>query len=373
MRRILYIADTLARTGLASQLLVLARGIAKRDCDVQVLTLDRRGALAGELRDAGIEVTEIGRRWRADPVAWWQLRRTVRQLRPDIMHTWGLDLATFAAVVESGRGRPIVAGHYRFDPHKNAAAWRLERRLSESVRRQVANSALIRNWYAAHGLLVSQFSVIPFGVPLNATSDVTRAQLLNEFRLPANAKLIGVVGRLVPEKRVRDLIWAADLLRVLHDNLRVLIIGDGPERPILEQYARLASDLDHIRFLGERNDLARIMPHFDVLWNADENRGHTASILEAMAAGVPVLASDTPFNRELVVENETGYLIPLGTRSGRADRARHTDRIFSDAALAARLGKAARDRAHAHFDAEHMIELHAELYASKGVAEGEPN
>ena len=198
---------------------------------------------------------------------------------------------------------------------------------------------------SSHGLPAEKFAVIPPGVPPAPASDVSREELLRELQLPADARLIGVVGRLVPEKRVKDLIWAADLLRVLHDNLRLLVIGDGPQRPQLEQYARMASDLDHIRFLGERSDVWRIMPHLDVLWNASENRSQSISILEAMAAGVPVIASDTPMNRELVVEGETGYLIPLGSRAGRAARARHTDRIFTDPELA-RPPRGCRSSAH---------------------------
>src|SRR5204863_4343082 len=138
-----------------------------------------------------------------------------------------------------------------------------------------------------------KFTVIPPGVPTPQPSDVSREQLLREQQLPADARLIGVIGRLVPKNRVKDLIWAADLLRVLHDNLRLLIIGDGPLRPQLEEYARLASDVEHIRFLGERPDLSRIVPHFDVLWNGAENVGTSISILQAMTAGVPVIASDT--------------------------------------------------------------------------------
>ncbi len=180
--------------------------------------------------------------------------------------------------------------------------------------------------------------------------------MLRELQLPSYARLIGVVGKLVPDSRVQDLIWAADLLRVLHDNLRMLIIGDGPLRSQLEQYARLASDLDHIRFLGERSDLWRIMPHFDVLWNGSENRSVSSSILEAMAAGVPVIASDVPVNREVIVPDETGYLIPLGRRSGRADRARHTDRIFSHATIAERLGSASSRRISEQFSHEKMIQ-----------------
>ena len=199
-------------------------------------------------------------------------------------------------------------------------------------------------------------------MPSAPNSDVSRGQLLLELQLPPNARLIGVIGRLVPEKRVQDLIWAADLLRVLHDNLRMLIIGDGPLRSQLEQYARMASDLDHIRFLGERDDVWRIMPHLDVLWNGSDNRSVSMAILEAMAAGVPVVASDVPVNRELVIHGETGYLIPIGRRSGRADRARHTDRIFSDTTNSAKLGAAAIQKAKSRFSLDAMVQRHVQLY-----------
>jgi glycosyltransferase involved in cell wall biosynthesis len=189
--------------------------------------------------------------------------------------------------------------------------------------------------------------------------------LLQELQLPADARLIGVVGRLVPEKRVKDLIWAADLLRVLHDNLRVLVIGDGPLRLQLEQYARMASDLEHIQFLGERDDVWRIMPHLDVLWDGSEGRSHSIAILEAMAAGVPVVASDTPMNRELVVEGETGHLVPLHERSGRADRARHTDRIFGDSENGRRLAANGRCRAAEYFSSDRMVQSYTELYESR--------
>ena len=176
---------------------------------------------------------------------------------------------------------------------------------------------------------------------------------------PPDARLIGVVGRLWPQKRVKDLIWAADLLRVLHDNLRLLVIGDGPERATLERFARLASDLDHIRFLGHRDDAWRIMPHLDVFWNGSGYEGQPNAVMEAMAAGVPVVASDIPGNRELVVPGETGYLVPI---AGRAARARATDQIFNDPALAARLGAAARERMLEHFSIDENVRRHAELY-----------
>jgi glycosyltransferase involved in cell wall biosynthesis len=191
--------------------------------------------------------------------------------------------------------------------------------------------------------------------------------------LPADARLIGVVGRLTPEKRVRDLIWAADLLRVLHDNLRMLIIGAGPLRTQLEQYARMASDLDHIRFLGERGDVWRIMPHLDVLWNGSDNRSVSIAILDAMAAGVPVVASDVPVNRELIVHGETGYLVPIGHRSGRADRARYTDRIFNDATLAVRMSANAHKSVAQNLSVEKMVSKYSHLYPKAIHGSGSPH
>jgi glycosyltransferase involved in cell wall biosynthesis len=362
MPRILHIIDSLDYHCAATQLLVLARSLARQGFDVHVCALDQHAPRLAEFMAAGVSTTVIPRRWTLDPLADWQLVRHVRRLRPDVVHTWNSVPGMFGPIAA---GCPFISGHYRIDPWKLNWEWALERRFARHASRYVTNSESVRAWCMRNGLPTEKFTVIPSGIEPARCSDLSREVLLREMRLPADANLIGVVGRLIPEKRVKDLIWAADLLRVLHDNLRLLIIGDGPLWRQLEEYARLASDLDHIRFLGAGSDVWRIMPHLDVLWNASENVGQSAAILEAMAAGVPVVASDTPTNRELVVEGETGYLIPLGTRAGRAARARHTDQVFTLTDLAARLGRAARDRTLHYFSAERLAKKHVELYETR--------
>ncbi len=397
MRRILHIIDSLAYSAAAEQLLVLAEGLAGNGFDVHIAALSESPRVplpyrevCGERGRAGqgdgshasmsatIPVTYIPRRWRIDPLGDAQLIRHVARLQPDVVHTWNCVPGMLAPIAinwarqrlrrrrtvgDTIDGVRLVAGQYRIERWPSAVESAVERRFARNAVRYLSNSTAVRDWCVATGLRDQRFTVIPPGVPPARPSDVRRDALLRELQLPSDARLIGVVGKLVPDNRVQDLIWAADLLRVLHDNLRVLIIGDGPLRPQLEQYARLASDLDHIRFLGERSDLFRIMPHFDVLWNGSENRSVSSSILEATAAGVPVIASDVPVNRELIVPDETGYLIPIGRRSGRADRARNTDRIFSDPALAARLGAASRARMSVQFCHERMIQAHLAMYA----------
>lgn len=367
MRRILHIIESLGYNGVASQLLVLAKALVKSDLDVHVCVLSADTPRQQDFAAAGITAHTIARRWALDPLADWQLVRLVGKLQPDVVHTWDTVPGMLGPI---RAGRPFIAGNYRIARWKPAWLWSLNRRFSKYAARLTTNSEQVRSWCTRHELSAPETTIIPNAVESGRPSDITRADLLQTLKLPPDARLIGVVGQLTPQKRVKDLIWAADLLRVLHNNLRVLVIGEGPLRAQLEEYARLASDLDHIRFLGSGNDTWRITPHLDVLWNASENTGPSVAILEAMAAGVPVIASDTPSNRELIVEGETGHLIPLGTRSGRAARARFTDRIFDDSDLASRLAKAATDRAARCFSVEQLLDQHLALYEKIGTPAG---
>jgi glycosyltransferase involved in cell wall biosynthesis len=364
MRRVLHITESRARSGAASQLLVLARGLAEQRFEVHVASLGSRGPMALELCAAGISTTELGRRAAADPLAFYKLLQLVRRIRPDVLHAWDASSAIYAHLAaKAGGARNIVVARHAIDSLRTHMSAQIDRRIAQRATKLVASSEQIRRvWAHETGVPAERIALVPPGVPTAPVSGVSREELLQELHLPPEARLIGVIGRLVPEKRVKDLIWAADLLRVLHDNLRLLIIGDGPLRTPLEQYARMASDLEHIQFLGERADVSRIMPHLEVLWNAAENRRQSVAMLEAMAAGVPVIASDTPLNRELVFDGETGYLVNQQERSGRADRARHTDRIFTDRDLAARLGANGARHVADRFDAQRMVKAYADLY-----------
>ncbi len=359
MRRILHIIDSLGYNGAATQLLVLAKALASQKYDVHVCSLARHAPRTNDLAALGIPTTIIPRRWTFDPFADWQLVRYVRRLQPDVVHTWNTVPGMLGPITAR---RPFVAGHYHIERCKLPAEWAIERRFAGRASRYISNSDAVRRWLLQHEIAVDKSVVIPTGIEPTRPSDLSRDELLRQLNLPPDALLIGVIGQLIPENRVKDLIWAADLLRVLHNNLRLLVIGDGPLRAQLEEYARLASDLEHIHFLGAGNDVWRITPHLSALWNASENTGQSASILEAMAAGVPVVASDTQSNRELIVDNECGFLIPLGTRAGRAARARQTHRIFTEPALAARLAKNAQARVASTFSATRSLTEHLELY-----------
>ena len=114
-----------------------------------------------------------------------------------------------------------------------------------------------------------------------------------------------------------------------------------------------------MKFLGHRDDATRLLPAFDVFWLASDFEGLSNSIMEAMAAGLPVVASDIPPNRELVVDGQTGFLGPVGDRVAFAQLA---ERILLNPTLAQQLGSAGRERIAAHFSVEKMVAGYSQLY-----------
>ncbi len=359
-RRILHVIASLDRAGAEKQLVLLARGLVQHDFDINVCALTRGGPRAAELRAADIPVRVLGKRWKGDPFALWRLTQYVRQLRPDLVHTWMFTANTYGRLAALMARVPLlVAAERCADPWKSWLQISLDRALARRTHRIIANSKGVVDFYTRQGLPSELFHVIAGGVPPAPDPTTSRTGLLRELQLPASARLIGAVGRLWPQKRVKDLIWAADLVHLIHPDACLLVIGDGPQRRSLERFTRLLEAETHIRFLGEREDVARIMPHLDVLWQGSEYEGLPNAIMEAMAAAVPVVATDIPGHRELVIPGQTGYLVGIGARTRRTHL---TDRILQDSALAFRLGSTGRQHVLQHFRMDTMVQQYVALY-----------
>jgi glycosyltransferase involved in cell wall biosynthesis len=361
--RLLFVIPTLVRGGAEKQLTLLATGLQRNQFDVHVAVLTHTGPLESVLRSAGIPVTVIGKRWKFDPFSYSRLRRHIATLKPDIVHTWLFAANAYGRQAAASAGvRHILAGERCVDPWKSAWQLMIDRRLARVTERIVTNSSGVVEFYATRGLPAEKFVVIPNGIAQPTIDEpLTREQLLTELQLPPNARLIGAVGRLWPQKRIKDLIWAADLLKSTRDDTHLLIIGDGPQRSRLIRYRDQVEIADRVHFLGERSDVPRLMPHFDALWLASEYEGQSNAILEAMIAGVPVIATDIAGNRDLVVDGETGYLVPVGDRF---EFTRRTHWLLDDESLRQKLGQASRHRATTHFTVEQMVSRHSQLYQS---------
>lgn len=359
-KRILHIIPSLDRAGAEKQLVLLASGLPRAEFEPHVCALTRGGPRQSELEAAGVPVTVIGKRFRVDLLAAWKLHRYVSRLRPDLVHTWLFAANAYGGAVARAAGvQHLVVGQRCIDPWKSGHQLAMDRVLARYADRIVVNSAGVRDFYVRHGLPAEKFTVIPGGVAPAPPSAVRRQELLKTLGCPPDARLIGAVGRLWPQKRVKDLIWAADLCHLVRENVRLLVIGDGPQRRALERFVRLLLAEEYLLLLGERHDVADILPHLDVLWLGSEYEGLPNSVMEAMAAAVPVVASDISGCRDLVVPGETGFLVPVG---GRAERVRATEKILNDRQLAGRLGAAGRQRVHDRFRVDQMVEQHVVMY-----------
>jgi glycosyltransferase involved in cell wall biosynthesis len=360
MHRILHIIPTLDRSGAEKQLTLLAARLPRDEFEVHVCALTRGGPLAADLASHHVPLTVIGKRWKADPTAYWRLRRHILDLQPDLVQTWLFAANAYgrAAALHAGV-RCIVGGERCVDPWKRWHELAIDRWLARRSARIVVNSSGVRDFYVAAGIPPEKFTVIPNGIAPAAPSSVSREELLDELGLPPGAHLVGAVGRLWPQKRINDLIWAADLLKVIRDDVHLLIIGEGPLRDRLERFRAQVRIEDRVHFLGARSDVPRLLPHFDALWLASGYEGLPNVVMEAMAAGVPPVVTDIPGNRDLVQHGQTGYLVPVADR---AAFARWTQKLLDDPELARRLGRAARERMQSEFTVERMVERHAALY-----------
>jgi len=355
--RIFHVISNLDCYGAAHSLRLLVEGEQTGARDVHVVALAGGPQACEELARQGVHCEVLRRRWPFDPVVAGRLASRLRAAAPDIVHVW--DLASLTHVCLAGLARltcPLVATLPKVPQPGSFSAGLL---LSVHVDRFIAGSQTLQQKFLRLGIQ-QPVQIVPPGVlPATAADSLQRKQWLAELQIAPESRLIAMAGPLVKNEAMEDAIWNFELVRTLHPEARLLIVGEGPNRHRLERFARLASDAQSVLFLGNRPDVAEILQHADVFWQ----HVPAAALLEAMAAGVPVVAADCLAHREFIEEGRCGFLAPSDSR---ADWGRTTDRLLSDVKLAQRLGSAGAQRVQERFSAESMIRSYGELYPLKG-------
>lgn len=358
--RVSLVIPTMDRGGAEKQLCLLAEHLPRDEFSVEVLLLTRDGARGDRLREAGIPVTLIGKRFKLDASALWRLRSQLRQTRPDIVHTWLFAANSFGRVAARWAGVPhIVASERCVDLWKSTLHFGIDRFLARFTEAITTNSVGVRDFYAAQGIAADRFRVIPNGIGPVTGQAISRPEAMRRLGLDEHRQFILAVGRLWPQKRYRDLIWAAELLCTVHDRVTLVIIGDGPQRGELLRHRDAVTNPTRVRFAGARDDVTALLPHAEAFWIASDYEGQSNSVMEAMRAGLPVIASDIPGNRDLVVAEETGALVSVGDTVGYA---RQTMRFLESPELARSMGQAGRRRIETEFSIDAMVSAHARLY-----------
>ena len=356
--RILHITSSLDRYSSAADAAALAASLPADEFTSHMVALGRPGPLTADLAKLGVELVRIDRRWRLDPLTLGRLAGELRRVKPHIVHTWDDDARRYALMASRRMPRrPLIA---QWQPSRGLGQPLMER-LSPAPDRWVVESPRHMQRLAA-AKSEAPLLVIPPGVAAMGEPAKPRGQVLAKLGVTEGARLIGTAGPLVPTMGVKELIWAADMVRVLHPKVRLLIAGEGPERPHLELFARTAAEPENILLLGDCDDWPHVLPHLDVYWQGTE-RGAVSppTLLQAMAAGVPVVASDTLQHQDWLAPGEHGLLVAFDAR---ADRTRVTDELFTDAALRGKWGAAAKQHALKNFSLVDRAAKFATAYRS---------
>jgi sugar transferase (PEP-CTERM/EpsH1 system associated) len=311
-----------------------------------------------------VPLFEMNRRNGNDVRLVWELYRLFRRERPDVVHThaWGTliegliaaRLARVPSVVHGEHGTLQLRPHQRW---LQRWAWcRADQTLSVSSR-------LAERMAAETGLSADRVLTIRNGVDLARFSPTNRAAARASLGLGRDECVIGTVGRLVPVKDHTTLLEAVALLRGKGARVTLLIAGDGPlGHELVERAAGLGLD-GRVRFLGHRRDVDVVLAGLDVFVLSSVSEGLSNTILEAMATGVPVVATRVGGADELVVDGVSGMLVAPSAPLEMADA---LSRLLADPRTRREMGAAGRARAEKEFALRAMVSRYEALYTRVG-------
>lgn len=325
--------------------------------------------LHGKAADVEI-IPDLGREIRplSDTQTLWRLVALMRRLRPHVVHTHTAKAGAVGRAAAILAGVPLVVHTYHghvlrgyFSPAKTAVYRAIERGLAWRTDRLLAVTTRVADELIALGVgTAAQYRAVPLGfdlAPLLA-AEGRRGELREELGL-GDAPLIGIVARLVPIKAHSVFLAAAARVRAQIPAARFLIVGDGELRPTLEQQTAALGLADAVHFLGWRADIDRLYADIDVVALTSRNEGSPVALIEAMAAGVPVVSTEVGGVADVVQHGVTGLLAPMDDVDGVAN---HILTLLAAPDLRRTMGQHGRTRVAATYGAERLLRDIETLY-----------
>ena len=362
--RVAYVVTDFVTGGAERHLLELWSRIDRERFEVEIFCFRRAGAFLPLAAGLGLPIHDLGlgRRLYA-PRAWRGLLRLVagfRRFRPAIVHSYLLGPNLLGSLAARLAGVPVVIAAKRniddFEPGRlrvlNAWGLRLATHVT-AVSERVAESAV------ALGVPRERIVVIPNGVDTERFEGPLGTAPAPLDALPRPRVVVGSVGCLAPRKDYGVFIEALARVRARHPEVVGVVVGDGPQRETLEARARALGMNGHLLFAGERDDVPLWLRHFDIFALSSREEGIPNAVLEAMAAGRPVVATAVGGTPEIVADGRTGRLVPARDPAAFAAA---IDDLVAHPEEARRLGDAAARATRESFGIASMVKRHEGYY-----------
>jgi len=354
---LLYLISELDHGGAEKSLFNLATNLDERFGKPEVACLWGRGEVGAWLEATGIKVTYLHPQ-RFSPIRTiFKLRRMLKSHRFDLLHTYLYHANIIGRLAAAGTGVPVVSS-IRVAEEDRKFRVAVDRITNRLVKAETCVSESVRRWSISLGIPANKLVTIPNGVAPELWQ-TEGGKLKTELQLDEDAEVALFVGRLHHQKGPDVLLDAAKLLYPQRQRLHFVFVGDGPLADRLQRQAKAANLAQTVHFLGRRDDLPYLMADANLLVLPSRWEGMPNVVLEAMAAGKPVVGSSAGGAPEVVIGGETGLLVPPDDPQALADAVR---RILDDRNLAETMGRAARRRVQTEFSIAAMVRRNEELY-----------
>ncbi|MEX2286995.1 MAG: glycosyltransferase [Planctomycetaceae bacterium] len=324
-----------------------------------VFCLSGTGALVATLEKAGIETTCFGARSVRSVLTIFRLRRALKELQPAILQTYLFHANIAGRIAGRMAGvRCIVSGIRVAERRSKWPLW-IERMTSGLVARHVCVSRAVAQFSQQVAKLeTAKIVVIHNGVEAARFASAQPADLA-QFNIPAGSKTVLFVGRLDPQKVPFVLLKAVEGLRHAHPDVHLLFVGDGPLRVSLAEWVKEHHLTGSVHFAGWRDDVPDIMKACHCLALPSNWEGMPNVVLEAMAAGLPVVASDVEGTSEIITNHITGMIVP---RESPRELASVLTLLLTDVPQARAMGRAAQEVVAKDFTWEKAVLRYDQLY-----------
>lgn len=363
--KVMLLAVGLGVGGTETHILELASRLDRSRFTVTVCVLKSSGTMAQELRKRGVRVLSLEGAGKLDARVMVRLFKLLRVERPDVVQAF-LFWANVAARVCGRilRAFPVVSSYH---DEIVSEAWlvRLVDRLTLNWTNRIVccSGAVGRSVVSRIGGKIEHCTIIPFGVDLEHF-DSAAAATRHELGLRDDGSVIGTVCRLVEPKKGLTILFRAlaELTRRYgQPPCQLVIVGDGPARDELEALREQLGLSSWIVFTGSRRDIPRVLQALDAFVLPSLYEGFGIAILEAMAAGKPVIATTVGGIPEFVLSEETGLLVEPGNVQALADA---ITRLLSDPQQAEAMGAKGRVHARENYRISEIVRQHEQVYTA---------
>lgn len=374
---ILYTIGSLHLGGCESQMTMLILECSRRGWHCELFALEAKGHFLEVLQKNDVVIYDGGY---DSSAGWWKKRfmliraffrlcRIIRRTKPAVLHAY-LPLTNFLGSL-AGRissAKRIIISYRALGTHQERhRIWKFFDRIADLFSHHITGNsqAVMNDMIARNGIKSHNFILIPNGLDISRFDNLSqkREPMRNVLGLSKNQIGIVMVANLIPYKGHVDLISALPKVFLSNSDMRIYLVGeDRGIRSNLEQLVEKHGMSDKVVFLGFRNDIPAILSAMDIYIMTSHEEGSSNALLEAMAAGLPIVATDVGGNKEALEDGRVGILVPPHNPNALASALK---KLIANSAQRFYLGKQAMMSVRNRYSVVHMVNKYLSLYAEE--------